>query len=628
MTPAYASPEQIRGEPVNTLTDVYALGVLLYRLLAGKFPYTPASTERVELERAILEEDPPPPSQAAVTGSAAAAQVRGDLDAIVLMAIRKDAARRYPSVERLSEDLARWQRRLPVGARKDSAAYRARKFIGRHQAGVAAASLAVAALITATGVSLEFARQARTERSRAISRFNDVRTLANFFLFDFDSAIRAGPTVTRKGVVQKGLEYLDRLEADSRDDIGLQRELMAGYRKIGELQGNIYNSNLGDVPGARASYLRALRIAESIAAADPGSARSRLDLALVYQDLGDIAATAGKRAEALQRTRQAIALLDPPRSGKEEVRAALQAHARIGWLLYRLGDYGEARAHYERYGEIARQFYGARPSATEERRALAFAEERAGDLQARTGELREGLARIRRALSEYRELGQANGSDLLQRDIASTLTILGDLLHGAGRYDESLAELRAALRATDELVARDGRNSEYRRDLVETLTLLASALHHTGRNDQARAATRRALGIMKETRDAGYASQYDLQQYVWLLVTTPFAEFREPGEAMRYAGQLAQVTEGGDPRMLDLLARAQDQIGDYSKAVEIETRALALLPRGARSDVLLMVRKNLEDFRLRLRATTNVRNPLSIKSAEPGSGINSTRTKN
>src|SRR5207248_1016134 len=126
LTPEYAAPEQVRGESVTTVTDVYALGALLYELLPGRRAQQLDRLTPGEMERVVCEVDPPPPSR--VAPEPVRARLRGDLDAIVLRAMHKDPARRYASVDALIEDLRRFTEGLPVQARRDSLGYRADGF--------------------------------------------------------------------------------------------------------------------------------------------------------------------------------------------------------------------------------------------------------------------------------------------------------------------------------------------------------------------------------------------------------------------------------------------------------------------------------------------------------------------
>jgi serine/threonine protein kinase len=137
LTPAYASPEQVCGQRLTPLDDVYALGVILYELLAGVRPYETEGLAPIDLQRVVCEVEPPPPSRVA-RAPRDRRLLAGDLDIIVAKAMAKDPARRYASVERLADDLRRYRDRQPILARKDSAVYRLRKFTERHRVAVAA----------------------------------------------------------------------------------------------------------------------------------------------------------------------------------------------------------------------------------------------------------------------------------------------------------------------------------------------------------------------------------------------------------------------------------------------------------------------------------------------------------
>jgi eukaryotic-like serine/threonine-protein kinase len=170
-TPGYLSPEQARGDAVSTATDVYSVGAVLYELVTGRPPHD-TSGSALEILRVICDVDPPRPS--VVAPAAVRRELAGDLDNIILKTLRKEPGQRYASMDQLSDDLGRWLDGLPVAARTSTIGYRARKFVRRNRAGVAAATLVAAALLAATVVSLRQARraddqaaQARTERSNA-----------------------------------------------------------------------------------------------------------------------------------------------------------------------------------------------------------------------------------------------------------------------------------------------------------------------------------------------------------------------------------------------------------------------------------------------------------------------------
>lgn len=286
MTLEYASPEQVRGGEVTAASDVYALGVVLYRLLTDASPYDAATGDSdYALSQAICDTEPAPPSRR--VPRAQRGRVAGDLDAVVMMALRKQPERRYASAEHLSDDLFRHLEGLPVQARRGAWSYRAGRFVLRHRAAVGAALVANLALVAGIGFASWQAVEAHRQRERAERHFASVRQLANVFIVDVHKAIEslAGSTPARKLIVEKALAYLEQLRAEAGSNPALGAELAAGYRQVGDVQGGPFGSNLGDPKGARASYERAQALAtEAIAARPPqptlNAARKELALAV------------------------------------------------------------------------------------------------------------------------------------------------------------------------------------------------------------------------------------------------------------------------------------------------------------------------------------------------------------
>lgn len=294
MTPRYASPEQIKGEAMTTATDVYSLGVVLYELLTGHSPYDLPKDSTQDISRVICEKEVSKPSVSVVrtpgspgpSGSYAfrevspeklRKQLSGDLDNIVLMALRKEPSRRYASVNDLQEDIRRHLENLPVIARNDTVWYRTAKFVVRNKAGAAATAAVMLILIAGFVVTTREARIAN-------QRFNDVRALANSLIFDVHDSVKdlPGSTPARKIIVERALQYLNVLARESSGDVGLQRELATAYERVGSVQGDYLENNLGDFEGTLTSYKKALELRKQIAA---GSSdwNDRLALAQGYR---------------------------------------------------------------------------------------------------------------------------------------------------------------------------------------------------------------------------------------------------------------------------------------------------------------------------------------------------------
>jgi serine/threonine-protein kinase len=308
MTPEYAAPEQVRGEPVSIATDVYALGVVLYELLAGRHPFRAGSTMREDLTRAICDTMPALPSTM-VSGEHAEAIARargsrpkalrrhlnGDLDNIVLKAMAKEPDRRYASVEALADDLARHREGLPVAARRDSMGYRSRRFLYRHRLGAAAAAAVLVSLVGGLGVALWQAREAREQAAEAIAQAQRAEQVSRFLteLFEVnDPDVNRGERMTARELLERGAE---RIDTELAGQPGLQAE-MAGL--IGDI-----HLRLGEYDRAESLIERALTLVEP--KEDRLATAQRLRLrGLVDQRQGDY-------EQALRWYDQAESMLEP-----------------------------------------------------------------------------------------------------------------------------------------------------------------------------------------------------------------------------------------------------------------------------------------------------------------------------
>ena len=290
LTPMYASPEVLQGQPASVASDIYSLGVVLYELLAGRRPFDASKLSPMELMEAITERDAPPPT------------VDGDLNAIANKALSKHPEERYASAAQLAEDVRRYLDGQPVMAVHATWRYVARKFVRRNRLAVSAAVVLLLSLAAGVAGTLWQAHIAREQRSNAEQRFNDVRTLADYLLFDlYDSVGKVPGTMpVQAEMAERTLEYLDRLAAIRSSDPALGLELAQGYLRLGTILGD--KLGLGDRLGNTAKAVdvgrKALAIIQPLEREHPGDLAMRRTRAAIEQELGDALEWNGQYAEA------------------------------------------------------------------------------------------------------------------------------------------------------------------------------------------------------------------------------------------------------------------------------------------------------------------------------------------
>lgn len=580
MTPMYASPEQVRGDAVTTSSDIYSAGILLYQLLTGSLPYKFNAGTASAIERTICDTAPTRPSEAELQRESAAEsgdkirrKLRGDIDMILLMALRKEPERRYHSVALFAQDIRHYLGGLPVIAHRDTVGYRVRKFVRRHTAGVAAAALAVLALIGSTIVSAYFAEVAQQEKTVAEHRFDETRALARFFVTDMDDSIRAGETAARRQLVAKGLEYLRRLGEEASGDVSLQREVIAGYIKMGDIQGNPFGPNLGDTRGARNSYQLALDTGNRFIDRRQSSSELRREMAIAKRRLADLDAVGGNTAQALKGYQDAIPSLD----GLELADALI----RMGFAYGQTGDFEHAYQAYERSLTIANEELSKHPGDMAAHKAFAIASERLGETYFNQGDYSKASDLLTTAIQIYEDLSSADPNrNEIRRRLWSSTALLGDVRVLEKKPAEAEKQFRKGLDILDQLMAEDPVNRQYQRDAVATLVRLSNLLvGQPNRRAEARRMTVRALDLLRPLVKSPDVTDFDVQLYAYMLVAAPFEDLRNPAEALPHAQRSAEKTGEKNPQVLDILAQAYYGVGDKAKAIEVERKALALVPR-------------------------------------------------
>jgi len=513
MTPEYASPEQLHGGPFSTATDIYSLGVVLYRLLTGHWPYRSGPRTLPEIAKAVCEEKPEKPSTAitrveeltmpdrqapAVTPETISSlrrerpdklrsRLEGDLDNILLKALRKEPERRYISVEQFSEDIRRYLTGLPVMARMDTLPYRTSKFVQRHKAGVAASVLVLLSLIGGMIMTVREARVAREQaeiarvaRSKAEQRFNDVRKLANSLIFEIHDSIQKLPAAmeTRKLLLTRALEYLDSLSKDAAGDSTLQRELGWAYQRVGLLQGNNNDANLGDAESALGSFRKAIANWEAAARANPTNVIDQLNTAYGHRILSTMFFETGKPGarEEIGRAMAITERLLKTNEANPKVRSerALEYEALAG-----LQDPANALDSLRKELSLREGLLKTDPAYPNLRSSMAMIRVKIGEVLAQLGSRDDGLRSNQSGVELYESLAKDGTDARSKRELAIALKVRGDILLGDGRSTEALHCFRRALAALGPMAAAEPQNVLLQADLrniwYETGRALVSA---------------------------------------------------------------------------------------------------------------------------------------------------------
>ena len=532
MTPDHASPEQVRGQAITTSSDVYVLGVLLYKLLCGTSPFFISSMRLSEIERAICEKDPVPPSQmvsaddSAESKSIAEARgtgakrlrraLDGDLNNIVLMAMRKEPERRYGSAEQMASDIQRYLEGKPVIARRDTVSYRTSKFVKRHWLPVSAAAAAIFMIIAFSVTTYEQSLRIAAERDRVAqqreraeherARAEEVSGfLINLFKLS-DPEENRGNQVTARELLDSGAK---RLKAGLQDQPETKAALLstvgAVYDSLGQyqdalpildealhLQGSAHDGShigtllevanarigTGDLPSAEPPLQDALHLSQSEFGANS------IESGRTLWALGRLRLQQGRFREAQDLFIKSVAILESDKAPETDISSLLDDLAKV----YTRGQqWALAKQTYERALDIDRRVLGDdHPRVAQHLENLAIVEQTIGDPKQAETLYRDALKRMDSAYGErHPETAIVKGN-------------YGLLLQHEGRLTEAEPLLRDAVAIRLSLFGPDNYNVGYAR------VSLAMLLHDKGDLAASENEFRQALAIYDKSLPANH----------------------------------------------------------------------------------------------------------------------------
>lgn len=451
MTPAWASPEQLRGEPAGIASDIYSLGRILYFLLTWEPAFPIERLAPMQYYEKLQNHAPQAPS-----ARTSDRRMEGDLDNIALKALEFDAAERYPSVEALAEDIRAHLTSRPISARPHTWTYRSSKFIRRNKAVVVGTVAVVMALSIGLGMTLWQARIARLNYERAERRFQDVRRLANSFIFDMDDAIARlpGSTSIRGTMVRNALQYLDSLVQEGKDDPILQEELATAYEKIGDIQGRPGALNLGETAASLNSYRKAQHIRRGLleqAKDEISRDRYESSLARTLMRVSSILRATGDLQAALDADRLALemrrALLDRKPDSTSRLRDVASSLTATSASLTLIGGFPGALELRQEGLVLYERLVKANPGNEEDLQGLALAHTRMASILIHEKDYAGGVKHHRASLEIHQKLGRSHpGQTPYEMALALAHSNLGNALRINSEPKQGLSELRVAER--------------------------------------------------------------------------------------------------------------------------------------------------------------------------------------
>ena len=594
LTPDYASPEQVNSGTITTASDIYSLGAVLYKLLTGVSPHQVEGDSLSTIVSVISNNRIAPPSKLAPN-------VKGDLEVVLMKALRVEPADRYTSVDAFANDLRACLERRPVQARAGEVWYRVRKQLQRHWITAAAAAVVIVSLAT----GLYVANRARMLAER---RFSDLKQLSHKVI-DLDAAIRTlpGSIEARKRLVTASLEYLEGLSRESHRDLDLTQEIADGYWRMARIQGVNAEFNLGDQPSAEKSLAKADALIKTVLASRPHDRGATFRSALIAHDRMIIAgderrASALVYAEQSANTLETFLRLDPRSSPvrldgflrpgnawESERRGAATLFSNIALTYVNAHDFEEGARYARRAVEIAQPIPSAQEITAVGLSVLANSLRYQGDLQGalltirearRLSELTAYPNQTARVFNQYgpllregRILGERDAVNLDRpAEAVEVLQKALDLNEGAARQDPSDSTSRGRVGTTarelgDILRDRDPKRAlavydlgirrvgemrsslVARRDHAELLAKSSYALRHLHREAEAAVRIETAVSILRESKDYP-ADKIQLGGPVYSTLRARAdheADMGNPGKALEIYDELLRKTSSADP---------------------------------------------------------------------------------
>ncbi|HEV8140708.1 MAG TPA: protein kinase [Pyrinomonadaceae bacterium] len=614
MTPEYASPEQIRGLPITTATDVYSLGVVLYELLSGHRPFRFANRSPEEVAQVVLTTDPLPPSQmistSAVTDMHSTANVRlaattnqtflvsakslrGDLDNIVLKALRRERERRYSSVLELSEDIRRHLDGLPVTARPDTFTYRAGKFIQRHRAGVVMASALFLILLTATTVTSWQAYVARREHTKAQLRMVEQRKLVSSLINEVQKSLKDVPYSLRaqRMIAQKSLDYLNNLAKDAGDDPAYLGELADAYRNLGYLQA----WTLQDNPSALISYDKGIELSRKRLAIEPNNPVARRALADALGNKIESLRLMQRADEAAETFAEMLSLQQQLLNGQpddaERMMAVAETSQVYGEVLQAIERNDEAKTKIQAsvdLGSRAVDVAKAQANTPQQRVDLALMQEKLGSIFEDAGDLKQAEQIYREAVATAAAVHREH-PEIVQgyRNTTSSHWILGMLLDREGDHQAALETYRGALKTSLDATAADPSVDPVRAGEMKYSIVVGRELCKLGQKEEGLKLLHRGidltLNLIESEKGNRQSEYYGTETLSWAVEGLSAAGLRDEAKSLSlkmigWADEVAQnLPQDGGPRMR--LAILYEQLGDVYSGYDPGARRIGAADR-------------------------------------------------